>query len=52
MPQTPYSPELARAYFFLFPKLKAPIKGKRSTTNEEIKEKLKQKLLAILKSAF
>ena len=38
------------ADFFHFTKLKAPIKGKRFTTIEEIKEKLEQSLLVIRKS--
>ena len=49
MPQPPYSPDLAHADCFLFPKLKAPMKGKRFATIVEIKEKSKQKLLAIPK---
>ena len=44
----PQPPDLA----FLFPKLKATMKGKRFATIEEIKEKAKQELLAIPKSAF
>ena len=47
MPQPPYSPDLAPAEFFLFPKLKTTMKGKRFATIEEIKEKSKQELLAI-----
>lgn len=47
MPQPPNSPDLASADFFLFPKLKTPMKGKRFDTIEEIKEKSKQELLAI-----
>ena len=38
--------------FFLFPKLKTLIKGKRFATIEEINEKSKEELLAIPKSAF
>ena len=34
MPQPPYSPDLALAGFFLFPKLKTPIKEKRFATIE------------------
>ena len=52
MPQLPYSPDLALADFFLFPKLKTPMKGKRFSTIEEIKEKSKQDLLKISKSTF
>ena len=49
IPQAPYSPDLAPA---LFPQLKTPMKGKCFATIEEIKDKLKQKLLAIPQSAF
>ena len=49
---TSYSPDLAPAGFFLFPKLKTPLKGKRFAMIEEIKEKSKQELLVITKSAF
>ena len=37
MPQAPYSPDLAPADFFLFPKLKTPMKGKSFATIEVIK---------------
>ena len=37
MLQPAYSPDLAPAYFLLFPKLKTPMKGKRFATIEEIK---------------
>ena len=43
---------LGPADFFLFPVLKTPTKGKRFATIEEIKEKSKQELLAVAKSAF
>ena len=52
MSQPLYSADLAPADFFLFPKLKTPIKGKRFATIEEIKEKSQQELLAIPKRAF
>ena len=52
MHQPQYSPDLAPANFFLFPKLKTPMKDKSFSTIEEIKEKAKQQLLAITKSAF
>ena len=52
MPQSPYSSDLVPADFFLFPKLKTPMKGKRFATIGDIKEKSKQKLLAITKGAF
>ena len=51
-PQSPYSPDLAPAEIFLFPKLKILIYGKRFATIEEKKEKSKQKLLAMPKTAF
>ena len=38
--------------FLLFPKLKTPVKGQYFSTIEEIKEKSKEKLLTIPKSAF
>jgi transposase len=38
VPQPPYSPDLAPANFFLFPKLKSTLKGRRFKTVEEIKE--------------
>ena len=52
MPQPPYSPDLAPADFFLFSKLKTAMKRKCFATMEEIKEKSKQKLLTLTKSAF
>ena len=41
MPQPPYLSDLALADFFLFLKLKTPLKGRRFATFEEIKEKYK-----------
>jgi len=40
VPQPPYSPDLAPADFFLFPKLKSSLKGRRFQTVEEIEENL------------
>ncbi|UYV78701.1 SLIT2 [Cordylochernes scorpioides] len=37
MPQPPYSPDLPPCYFFLFPKLERPMKGRRYATLDEIK---------------
>ena len=37
MPQPPYSRDLAPYDFFLFPRLKRPMKGRRFATIEEIK---------------
>ena len=36
--QPPYSPDLAPCDFWLFPKLKSPLKGKRFQTIDEIQE--------------
>ena len=38
VPQSPYSPDLALADFFLFPKWKSSLKGRRFQTVEEIGE--------------
>ena len=50
--QPRYSQDLVPADFFLMPKLKTPLKGKRFATIEEIKGKSKQEVLAIPKSAL
>ena len=47
MPQPPYSPDLAPSDFFLFPKLKKPMKGHRFSTIEEIKTASLKELKAI-----
>lgn len=47
-----YSPDLARCDFFLFPKLKRPMRGRRFATIEEIKTASLEKLKAIPKSAY
>ena len=52
MHQPPYSSDLVHDDFFIFSKLSTPIKANRFATIEEKEEKLKQKLLAIPKSAF
>jgi transposase len=36
IPQSPYSPDLSPPYFFLFPKLKITLKGRRFQTVEDI----------------
>lgn len=51
-PQPPYSPDLAPCDFFLFPKLKRPMKGRRFATIEEIKTASLEELKAIPKSAY
>ncbi|UYV60165.1 hypothetical protein LAZ67_1000173 [Cordylochernes scorpioides] len=52
MPQPPYSPDLAPCDFFLFPKLKRPMKGRRYATLDEIKTASKEELKKILKKYF
>ena len=49
MPQPPYSLDLAPCDFFLFPKLKRPMKGRRYATIEEIKASSKEELNKITK---
>jgi transposase len=52
VPQPPYSPDLASADFFLFPKLKSTLKDRRFQTVEEIKEKSLQYFRAIPQNTF
>ncbi|UYV84244.1 hypothetical protein LAZ67_X001650 [Cordylochernes scorpioides] len=52
MPQPPYSPDLAPCDFFLFPKLKRPMKGRRCATLDEIKTASIEELKKILKNDF
>ena len=52
MPQPPYSPDLAPCDFFLFPRLKRPMKGRRFATIEEIKTESLRELKVIPKSAY
>jgi len=52
VPHPPYSPDLAPADLFLFPKLKTTLKGRRFQTIEEIKENAIRELRAITESAF
>jgi len=47
VPHPPYSPDLAPADFFLFPKLKTTLKGCRFQTTEEIQENAIRVLRAI-----
>ncbi|UYV71503.1 hypothetical protein LAZ67_8003522 [Cordylochernes scorpioides] len=44
MPQLPFTPDLAPCDFFLFPKLKRPMKGRRYATLDEIKKASKEEL--------
>ena len=43
----PYDPDLAPCYFWLFPKLKSPLKGKRFQTIDEIQENTMGQLMVI-----
>ena len=43
---------MAPADFFLFPKLKLPLRGTRFQSIEEIKEKSRQELMSIPENAF
>ncbi|UYV69087.1 hypothetical protein LAZ67_6002340 [Cordylochernes scorpioides] len=52
MPQPPYSPDLAPCDFFLFPKLKRPMKRQCYATLDEIKTASKEELKKILKKDF
>jgi histone-lysine N-methyltransferase SETMAR len=52
LPQPPYSPDLAPADFFLFPKLKSTLKGRCFESTEVIKTNLLAHLRSIPKTAF
>jgi hypothetical protein len=52
VPQPPYSPDLAPANFFLFPKLKSTLKGRCFDATDEIQKISTNELLAIPKEAF
>jgi len=52
VPQPPYSPDLAPADVFLFPKLKSSLKGRRFQTVEEIEENSIRDLRAIPQNTF
>jgi transposase len=52
VPHPPYSPDLAPADFFLFPKLRTTLKGHNFQTIEEIKENVIRELCAITGSVF
>ena len=47
MTQTPYSPDVVPCVFWLFPKLKSPLKGKRFQTVDEIQENMAGQLMVI-----
>lgn len=50
--QPPYSPDMAPADFFLFPRLKLPLRGTRFQSIENIKENSLRELKSISKNAF
>jgi len=52
VPQPPYPPDLAPADFFLFPKLKSTLKGRRFDIFDEIQKNSTKELFAIPKEAF
>ena len=52
MTQSPYSPDLAPCAFWLFPKLKSPLKGKRFQNINEIQENMIGQLMAIDRTAW
>jgi len=52
LPQSPYSPDLAPADFYLFPKLKSMLKGRRFESTEAIKTNSLAHLRSIPKKAF
>jgi hypothetical protein len=52
VPQQPYTPDVAPEDFFLFPKLKSTLKGRRFDTFDENQKNLTKELFAILKKVF
>ena len=52
VPHLPYSPDLAPAEFFPFPKLKTTLKGRCFQTIQEIQENAIRELCAITESMF
>ncbi|PNF20350.1 Mariner Mos1 transposase [Cryptotermes secundus] len=52
MPQPPYSPDMAPCDFFLFPKIKRTLKGRRFTSIDDIKSASLKELKAIPKIEF
>jgi len=52
VPQPSYSPDLASADFFLFPKLKSTLKGRRFDTVDEIQKNSTNELFVIPMKAF
>jgi transposase len=52
MCHAPYSPDLAPADYFPFPKMKIALKGKRFQDVEDIKKNVTAKLNALLSETF
>jgi transposase len=50
--QAPYSPDMAPCDFWLFPKLKMPLKGTRFESREDIMRNAMAQLITIPKDAF
>ena len=50
--KSPYPPDMAPAHFFLFPKLKLPLRGTRFQSIEDIKENSRRELKSIPENAF
>ena len=50
--QPPYSPDMVPVDFFLFPKLKSPLRGTRCQSIEIIKENSRRELKSIPENAF
>ena len=48
----PYSPDLVPCDFWLFPKLKSPIKGKRFQTIDEIRENMMGQLMVTVRTVW
>lgn len=52
IPHPPYSPDLAPCDFFLFPKMKFKLKGRRFDTIEEIQTELQAVLDMLIEKDF
>lgn len=52
LPHPPYSPDLSPCDFFLFPKIKEPMRGQRFKTEEEVNEAYKSSMCAVTKSGL
>ncbi|XP_060080781.1 histone-lysine N-methyltransferase SETMAR-like [Ylistrum balloti] len=52
LPQPPYSPDLAQCDFFLFPKLKSFLAGRKYTSRQALGAVIHQYLITVPKSAY